>query len=132
MSVIHVRPVDAFNDRSGSANKSWRPEPIIPLESIIQNRINEPTRGVTIIGNNEKKTKSQDEMDVDPHQADKFLNENASETLIHGHTHRPGKYFMPSGRVRWVIQDWRVEDNITIGGGLMIEGQRISVLRFFG
>ena len=31
---------------------------MIPLESIIQKRINEPTRGVTINGSNEKNTKN--------------------------------------------------------------------------
>ena len=47
--------VEALSERKGSLNIHWIRVPIIPLESIIQNKIIDPIRGVTIIGNKEKK-----------------------------------------------------------------------------
>ena len=55
MSVIQVRPGEAFSDRSGLSNMICSVPPITPLASIIQNRISEPINGVTIMGSSEKK-----------------------------------------------------------------------------
>ena len=55
INIIQVNVVEAFRDKLGSSNNHWIKFPIIPRESIIQNNIIEPIRGVTIIGKREKK-----------------------------------------------------------------------------
>ena len=44
--------------------------------------------------------------DVNPQACDEALNAHGCDLLLHGHTHRPGVYQLPSGRERWVLSDW--------------------------
>lgn len=63
-------------------------------------------------------------MDVVPEVADHLLTASGANLLIHGHTHLPGCYVLPSGRSRWVLPDW----SSTRGGGLMIDHAGIVVV----
>jgi len=58
ISVTHVSVVDAFSDKVGSCARYCMKLPTIPRASIIQNKISEPTSGVTIMGSSEKKITS--------------------------------------------------------------------------
>lgn len=44
--------------------------------------------------------------DVDADAASAWLADAGADTLIHGHTHRPGRVALPHGRVREVLSDW--------------------------
>jgi UDP-2,3-diacylglucosamine hydrolase len=57
--------------------------------------------------------------DVDELAACDWLKAAKSETLIHGHTHRPGVVSLPGGRKRLVLSDWDLD----------VEPNRASVLR---
>ena len=74
-----------------------------------------------------KKEKSKHMMDIDPHTAEKFLKKNNSKFLIHGHTHLPGRSFLPSGKERWVIPNWTVDNHGRVcGGGIQIKKKEIK------
>lgn len=49
-------------------------------------------------------------MDIDPAQAAQWIQAHEVHTLIHGHTHRPGKHQNASG-TRYVLGDWRLSDD---------------------
>ena len=55
INIIQVKTGEALSERSLSLNILCSVDPIIPSASIIQNKINDPIKGVTIIGNKEKK-----------------------------------------------------------------------------
>lgn len=44
-------------------------------------------------------------VDVTPGEVDKVMSEYGVSTLVHGHTHRPGRYSCAAGQ-RWVLGDW--------------------------
>lgn len=44
--------------------------------------------------------------DVDAPEALRWLDTAGAATLIHGHTHRPGRHALGAGRERWVLSDW--------------------------
>ena len=48
--MIHISGVDALTDRSGLLVSHCSPVPKIPRASTIQNRISDPTNGVTMNG----------------------------------------------------------------------------------
>jgi UDP-2,3-diacylglucosamine hydrolase len=48
-------------------------------------------------------------MDIDPAQAAQWMQEHNVDTLIHGHTHRPGIHQCVAG-TRYVLGDWRLSD----------------------
>ena len=47
--------------------------------------------------------------DADPQLAAEWLAQGQADTLIHGHTHRPGRHDLPGGGVRWVTSDWDLD-----------------------
>jgi UDP-2,3-diacylglucosamine hydrolase len=47
--------------------------------------------------------------DVDADLAARWLDEAGCAVMIHGHTHRPGRYPLPGGRVRHVLGDWHFD-----------------------
>ena len=74
-----------------------------------------------------KTVKSKQMMDIDPHTAEKFLKTTNSNFLIHGHTHLPGRSFLPSGKERWVIPNWTVDKQGRVcGGGIQIKKKEIK------
>ena len=74
-----------------------------------------------------KTTKSMKIMDVNTNSADIFLAQNNANVLIHGHTHLPGKNILPSGKCRWVIPNWTVNNcGKVIGGAIKVEKNKIS------
>jgi UDP-2,3-diacylglucosamine hydrolase len=44
--------------------------------------------------------------DVDTAAAVAWMHAAGSRTLIHGHTHRPGRDVLAPGYTRWVLSDW--------------------------
>ena len=44
--------------------------------------------------------------DVDTQAAQQALRQSHSQTLIHGHTHRPNEHDLGNGLMRWVLSDW--------------------------
>jgi UDP-2,3-diacylglucosamine hydrolase len=53
-----------------------------------------------------KKNSGSGYADVDPQAALALLEQNGSDLLIHGHTHRPGQVNLPNGKSRLVLSDW--------------------------
>lgn len=47
--------------------------------------------------------------DVDPAAAWQWMDAAAAPTMIHGHTHRPGRQAWPDGRAREVLSDWDLD-----------------------
>ena len=75
-----------------------------------------------------KGEKGMDIMDVAPEAVEAAFREHACDTLVHGHTHRPGRHeHVVDGRrcVRWVLPDWYGR-----GGYLEIAGQRPKLVRW--
>lgn len=71
-----------------------------------------------------KRVKPQDLMDLNPEATGNFLREHPRATLIHGHTHRPGRHEHLVDGVpvdRWVLSDWK-EDR---GDCLVWDGQAL-------
>ena len=58
----------------------------------------------------------------------KQLNLSDASVIIHGHTHRPGSYELPSGRKRIVLPDWRIFKDKLSGGGLLLKSSGIYQL----
>lgn len=51
-----------------------------------------------------------DAVDVDAPLAAQWLARADAGTLVHGHTHRPGRHALPGGATRWVLSDWDLDD----------------------
>jgi UDP-2,3-diacylglucosamine hydrolase len=83
--------------------------------------------GLRMQSEQEKEHKPSTYMDVVPEEADRLLTEYGAGVLVHGHTHLPGCYRLPSGRPRWVLPDWAAPHEGARGGGLQIDGQGIRV-----
>ena len=75
-----------------------------------------------------KSRKRQEIMDVNVSEVEKQLDYANANIIIHGHTHRPGSYELPSGRKRLVLPDWRIFKNKLSGGGLLLESSGICQL----
>ena len=75
-----------------------------------------------------KSRKRQEIMDVNVSEVEKQLDYANASIIIHGHTHRPGSYELPSGRKRIVLPDWRIFKNKLSGGGLLLESSGICQL----
>ena len=54
-----------------------------------------------------------DPIDVDRHTALAWLEHGRSNTLIHGHTHRPASHALAPGQVRHVLSDWSFDHGQT-------------------
>ena len=67
-----------------------------------------------------RQKKNKEIMDVNIFEVEKQLSYYKSETIIHGHTHRPGRYNLPSGKKRIVLPDWGLFEGKLFGGGLLI------------
>lgn len=67
-------------------------------------------------------------MDVNEAAADTWLNDAEAGLLIHGHTHRPGQYVLPSGRSRWVLPDWHTHQKGVLGGGLLLDSEGLRLV----
>jgi len=66
-------------------------------------------RGMRAQSERAKEAKTMEIMDVAAQSVEKAFAESGCEMLIHGHTHRPGRYVHRVGgieRVRWVLPDW--------------------------
>lgn len=83
--------------------------------------------GLRMQSEQEKEHKPATYMDVVPEEADRLLTEYGAGVLVHGHTHLPGCYRLPSGRHRWVLPDWAAPHEGARGGGLQIDRQGIRV-----
>jgi UDP-2,3-diacylglucosamine hydrolase len=50
-----------------------------------------------------------DAVDVDASLAAQWLARAEAGTMVHGHTHRPGRHALPGGTTRWVLSDWDLD-----------------------
>ena len=78
--------------------------------------------------NNAKSRKRQEIMDINVSEVEKQLNNSDASIIIHGHTHKPGSYLLPSGRTRIVLPDWRIFKDRLSGGGLLLNSSGIYQL----
>jgi UDP-2,3-diacylglucosamine hydrolase len=68
-----------------------------------------------------KAVKSMDIMDVTPAEVEQAMAQASVQTLIHGHTHRPGQYphvVVGQAATRWVLPDWDLHARPPRGGYL--------------
>ena len=75
-----------------------------------------------------KSRKRQEIMDINISEVEKQLNYSNASIIIHGHTHRPGSYELPSGKKRIVLPDWRIFKDKLSGGGLLLKSSGIHQL----
>ena len=75
-----------------------------------------------------KSRKRQEIMDINVSEVEKQLNYFNAGVVIHGHTHRPGSYELPSGKKRIVLPDWRIFEGKLSGGGLLLKPSGIYQL----
>ena len=75
-----------------------------------------------------KSKKKQEIMDINVSEVEKLLNLSDASVIIHGHTHRPGSYELPSGRKRIVLPDWRIFEDKLSGGGLLLKSSGLYQL----
>jgi UDP-2,3-diacylglucosamine hydrolase len=62
--------------------------------------------------------------DVNPQACDQALVAHQADTLIHGHTHRPGWHGLGPGRQRWVLSDWQADGPQARTEVLRLEGDQ--------
>ena len=75
-----------------------------------------------------KSRKKQEIMDVNVSEVEKQLEYFNASIIIHGHTHKPGSYELPSGKKRIVLPDWRILRDELSGGGLLLKSSGIYQL----
>ena len=75
-----------------------------------------------------KSRKKAEIMDINVSEVEKQMRICNSDILIHGHTHKPGKYKLPSGKKRIVLPDWRVCNGQIIGGGILVDSRGVNQL----
>ena len=75
-----------------------------------------------------KSRKKQEIMDVNMSEVEKQLNYFNARVMIHGHTHKPGSYELPSGKKRIVLPDWRILKEKLSGGGLLLKSSGVYQL----
>ncbi|MEO0003932.1 MAG: hypothetical protein RLZZ22_1624 [Pseudomonadota bacterium] len=66
-------------------------------------------RGLRATSEARKQDPSQDWADVDPATASDWLRASGASTLVHGHTHRPGRQALGPAVERLVLSDWDVD-----------------------
>lgn len=74
----------------------------------------------------EKNQKTMAIMDVSPQAVDQAIVAHGAQGMIHGHTHRPGRYQTPAGHERWVLTDWSI-DPPRQGGLLLGESHPVVI-----
>jgi UDP-2,3-diacylglucosamine hydrolase len=70
-------------------------------------------------------TKSYEIMDVTPDAVGALFARTGSDTIIHGHTHRPALHDHGDGRRRFVLPDWEVDAQPPRGGWISIDSEGI-------
>jgi UDP-2,3-diacylglucosamine hydrolase len=82
------------------------------------------------------KTQKADElMDVNAAAVEALLRSHANATLLHGHTHRPGRHDLTIDellRERWVLPDWDLDATPPRGGGIIAKDRRLSLVDLEG
>ena len=73
-----------------------------------------------------KSKKSAGIMDVNLVESENQLNLTSAQTLIHGHTHRPGEFELSNGKKRIVLPDWRFVNKVSLGGGLLLDSSGVT------
>ena len=82
--------------RAADWQKAFLSKPLAEREAIAQGLRHQSERS--------KQEKSMAIMDVNTQAVHEFVADQGIETLIHGHTHRPGRHH--SSFTRWVLPDW--------------------------
>ena len=92
-------PYQAFRRRARS--RSWRGEML--AKPAAERR--ELARQLRTISRDAGSRKPEDILDVTDREVLEAMREHRCSTLIHGHTHRPGRHENQAGQ-RWVLGDW--------------------------
>ena len=82
-----------------------------------------------------KADKSEQLMDVNHEAVVRLMRKHRHATLLHGHTHRPGKYQFESDtelRERWVLPDWDFSSTPARGGGVLALDGHLSLVGIDG
>ena len=82
-----------------------------------------------------KAEKSAQLMDVNHEAVVSLMREHRQATLLHGHTHRPGKHqfeFDTELRERWVLPDWDFCSTPPRGGGVLAVDGHLSLIDIHG
>jgi UDP-2,3-diacylglucosamine hydrolase len=65
--------------------------------------------------------------DVDPAATLQLLDAAGSDTLVHGHTHRPGRFALSATAARHVLSDWDFDGDTPRGNVIRIEAGGLRV-----
>ncbi|MDR1310439.1 MAG: UDP-2,3-diacylglucosamine diphosphatase [Burkholderiaceae bacterium] len=68
--------------------------------------------------------------DVTPSAVTALFDKTRADTLVHGHTHRPGQFGHEGGRTRYVLPDWDCEQSPRRGGWLSLSATGEFALHF--
>lgn len=66
--------------------------------------------------------------DVDPAAALQLLDAAGSDTLVHGHTHRPGRVVLSATAARHVLSDWDFDGDTPRGNVLRLTAQGVRAV----
>jgi UDP-2,3-diacylglucosamine hydrolase len=66
--------------------------------------------------------------DVDPAAALQLLEAAGSDTLVHGHTHRPGRVVLSATAARHVLSDWDFDGDTPRGSVLRLTGRGVQAV----
>jgi UDP-2,3-diacylglucosamine hydrolase len=66
--------------------------------------------------------------EVDDTLAVRWLADVGAESMVHGHTHRPGTHALPGGRVRCVLGDWDFDGDVPRALALVWTAEGLSPL----
>jgi UDP-2,3-diacylglucosamine hydrolase len=78
-----------------------------------------------------KAGKSDELMDVNQEAVMQWLRAHHEATLLHGHTHRPGRHDVSIDsrtRERWVLPDWEFLKDPPRGGGVLAKDGRLTMI----
>lgn len=78
-----------------------------------------------------KENKEVQLMDVDDKTISEWAQKLHCDYVIHGHTHRPGRYRINDSLQRFVLADWRFSTSNTFKGGFLTFENNVPVLQNF-
>jgi UDP-2,3-diacylglucosamine hydrolase len=78
-----------------------------------------------------KSEKASELMDVNAEAVSALMRTHGEATLLHGHTHRPGRHDFAIdelARERWVLPDWDLDAEPPRGGGIIAKDARLTLI----
>lgn len=125
--VLCTDDVDYQRFRSMVRDTGWRSDflakPLVERRMIIES--------ARLQSEAAKRDKAVEIMDVNDDAVRGLMRDHPGATLVHGHTHRPGRHVvaMDDGpRDRWVLPDWETGSMPPRGGALALTGGRLEMV----